>query len=274
MMIGKKLNINISALCALLFLMLVPACSVYSQSLRSHVNKGVELYDKGKIPDAEVEFKKGLEKAPKNFQANFNLGDTYYKQNKYKEALKSYEHALLQTKNKGLKAKVYHNIGNSLLKSKKIKESIEAYKNSLALNPKDESTKYNLSYALNMLKNNKNKQKNKNDKNDKNKKDQKNQKNQKNNQNKNDKDKNKQQQNKNQQDKNKQDRQKQQNQKQQNQKDKQQQAKQNQAQQKNQNKISKQQAENILRALTNNEKELQKKLRKMKGKPIKTNKDW
>ena len=57
---------------------------------------------------------------------------------------------------------------NSLLKSKKVKESIGAYVNSLKLNPNDQATKYNLSYALDMLKNQNKNQKNKNDKNNKN----------------------------------------------------------------------------------------------------------
>lgn len=226
-----------------------------AQSTRSLVNDGVDLYKKGKITDAEVNFKKGVEKSPKNLQANFNLGDAYYKNKRYKEAIKAYQKALLVSNSKNFKSKVYHNIGNSFLKQKKLKESIEAYKNALKLNPNDLQTKYNLSYALQQMKKNKNnKDKNKNDKNkkDKNKKD-------KNNKNKNDKnkDKDKNQQNKNQKNKN----------------NKQNNLKQNPAQKKK-NKISKEQAEQILNALMNNEKKLQKKLRKRKAKVVKTEKDW
>ena len=233
---------------------------IYAQSTRSSVNKGVDLYKEKKYVDSEVEFKKGLEKSPKNFQANFNLGDSYYKQGKYQEALKAYSSALSKTDNKKLKSLTYHNIGNSLLKSKKFKESIGAYINSLKLNPDDQATKYNLSYALDMLKNKNKNQKNKNDKN-KNNKNQKNKKDQnKNKKNQNKKDQNKQ--NKNQQNKQ---------QKNKNQQKKQNQNKQNQLEP---NKISKQQAQAILNALNNNEKDLQKKLRKMKGAPNKTGKDW
>jgi tetratricopeptide (TPR) repeat protein len=241
--------------------MILPEISaLHAQSVRSLNNSGVDKYKEKKFADAEINFKKGLDKAPDNFITNFNLGDAYYQQKRYEEALKSYQSALAQTKSDNEKAKVYHNIGNSLLKSNQIKESIEAYKNSLKLNPDDEDTKYNLSYALSMLKN------------------QKNQKNQK-----------KQNQDKNQQNKN-QDQNKDQNKnKDQNQKNKDQQKKQDQnkpqqnqtAQQdatkqqpQKQNKISKKEAERILQALKNNEKELQKKLRKQKGTPIKTDKDW
>ncbi len=232
-----------------------------SQSLRGLVNDGVDKYHKGDFADAEVNFKKGTEKVPENFEAKFNLGDALFKQQRYDEAIKSYESALPYAENNLDKAKVHYNVGNSLLKSKKIKESIEEYKNSLKLNPDDQETKYNLSYALSQLKNqnNQKKQNNKNQKNDKNK-------DQKKDQNKNQQD---QEQNKNQ-------KQNQQNKQQQQQQQKNQEAKQDNTkqQQQQQPKISKQEAQRILNALKDNEKELQKKLRKIKGRRVKTDKDW
>lgn len=237
-----------------LFLLVLVNCKfIFAQSTRSYVNKGVDLYKEGKITDSEVEFKKGLGKSPNNFQANFNLGDSFYKEKNYPNALKSYSSALSKTNDKDLKAKVYHNIGNSFLKSNKLKESVEAYENSLKLNPNDQDTKYNLSYALSLMKN-PNKKNNKNNKNDKNNK---NKQNQNKDQNKQNKDKNKQNQN--------------QNNNQQNQ-NKNQQQQGNSGQQPD--KISKQQAESILNALNHDEKSMQKQLRKIKGTPIKTDKDW
>jgi len=210
-----------------------------AQSKRSLNNDGVDLYSNKKYSDAEVKFKKGLEKDPEMFQGHFNLGDAYYKQGRYDEALQAYKNSLQFTDDKTNEAKVYHNIGNSFLKEQKYKESIGAYANALKQNPKDLDTKYNLSYALNMLK--QNQQQNKNDKN---------------------KDKNK----------DKQQDQNQQNQNNQDKKDQNKNKQQNQQQQKNQ--ISKEDAQRILEALKNNETDLQKKLRKAKGKPVATDKDW
>lgn len=235
--------------------LLLGSSELNAQSLRSLNNNGVEKYKDKKFADAEVEFRKGLDKAPENFITNFNLGDAYYQQKRYDEALKSYQSALSQAKTKNDKAKVYHNIGNSLLKSNQLQESINAYKNSLKLNPNDEETKYNLSYALSMLKNQQNQNKQNQDKNQQNKDQNKDQ-----NQNRDQNQKNK--------DQNKQDQQNQD--KQQNQTAQQDATKQKQQQ----NKISKQEAERILQALKNNEKELQKKLRKQKGIPVKIDKDW
>ncbi|MEJ2615785.1 MAG: tetratricopeptide repeat protein, partial [Ignavibacteriaceae bacterium] len=143
-----------------LLVLLLPSGYLKAQSVRSLNNKGVDLYKEGKFADSEVNFKKGSMKEPKNFETNFNLGDAYYKQGRYDDAIKSYQSALTESESPEQKAKVYHNIGNSLLKDKKIKPSIEAYKNSLKLNPTDEDTKYNLSYALSLLKKQNQQQKN------------------------------------------------------------------------------------------------------------------
>lgn len=255
---NHKLNImKISSYKYIIITFFLCSPVLFAQSTRSYVNKGVDLYKEGKAADSEVEFKKGLEKSPNNFQANFNLGDSYYKEQNYPDALKSYSSALSKTNDNLLKAKVYHNIGNALLQAKKYKESVGAYANSLKLNPNDQDTKYNLSYALSMMKNpDKNKNQNKNNKNDKNNKNNQDNKNQ----NKNDQNKNDQKQNQNQNQNNQQN----QNKNQQNQGNNGQ----------SQDKISKQQAETILNAIKNDEKDLQKQVRKIKGTPVKTDKDW
>jgi tetratricopeptide (TPR) repeat protein len=219
----------------------------FAQSLRDHVNEGVENYNEENYPDAEVNFKKGVDKSTNNFEARFNLGDALFKQERYDEAMNSYQSSLPLARNELEKAQVHYNIGNSLLMSQKIKESIEEYKQSLKLNPNDAAAKYNLSYALNMLKDQDQQQQQQNQDQNQNKDQEQNQQQD-------------QQKNQQQQDQNKQEQQ-------QNQQDKKQQQQQPQ-------KISKEEAERILEALKDNEKDLQKELRKIKGKKVKTDKDW
>ncbi len=253
----------------LILLVIIFPFSLFAQQARSLNNDGVDLYKKGKYSEAEVNFKKGVEKQPESFTANFNLGDSYYKQGRFDEAIKSFETALKTSKENEYSAKTYHNLGNSLLKmqekvqdpqqrSKMLQQSIEAYKNSLKLNSEDIDTKYNLSYALRLLEKNKNKQQQNN-------KDQKNKDNQNKDQQQN--------QDKQNQDKQNQDKKDQQN-KDQQKPDQNQESKQDNLKQPEKNKISKEEAERILQALKNNEKDLQKKLRKVQGKKVKTEKDW
>jgi Ca-activated chloride channel homolog len=217
-----------------------------AQSTRGLINDGVDLYKEKKFADAEVNFKKGVEKSSDSFEAKFNLGDAYYKQERYDEAIKSFQSAFVNVRSDEEKAKIYHNIGNSLLKSQKIKESIGAYKEALKLNPKDQETKYNLSYALNMLNNPDQNQQQKDQNKDQNKDQQ-------------------------DQDQQNQDQQKQEQQKQDQQKQDQQQQ---QSQEQKEQELTKQEAERILDALKENEKDLQKQLRKVRGQRVKTEKDW
>jgi Ca-activated chloride channel homolog len=221
-----------------------------AQSMRGLINEGVDLYKEQNFADAEVNFKKGTEKSPDSFEAKFNLGDAYYKQERYDEAIQTFQSAFVNSRSDEEKAKIFHNIGNSLLKSQKIKESIGAYKEALKLNPNDQETKYNLSYALEMLKN----------------PDQDQQQNQQNDQNKDE--------NKDQQQNQDQENQDQQSQDQQNQDQQQQEQQQQQSQEQKEQELTKQEAEKILNALKENEKDLQKQLRKIKGQKVKTEKDW
>ncbi len=97
---------------------------------------------------AEINYRKAMETTHNYDKANYNLGNSLYRQERYEEAGKAYESvANNKSSSKDLRERAYHNYGNSLLKQEKYKESIDAYKNALKLNPKDMDSKYNLEYA-------------------------------------------------------------------------------------------------------------------------------
>jgi tetratricopeptide (TPR) repeat protein len=124
---------------------------VNAQPAQKLVRSGNNEYKNGRFKDAEIDFRKALTKSPNSQKAAFNLGNSLYKQQNYDEAASQYL-KLAKSENKEVpKPGVYYNLGNSLLESKKYKESIDAYKMALRLNPKDEDTRYNLSYAMTKL---------------------------------------------------------------------------------------------------------------------------
>jgi tetratricopeptide (TPR) repeat protein len=228
-----------------------------AQSVRSLVNGGNDLYAEKKFTDAEVNYRKALEKDITSVPGHYDLGNSLYKQNKYDESTKSYQDAIQKSETRPAKAQAYFNLGNAHLKSQKYDEAVKSYTESLKLNPTDQDAKYNLSYALEKLKQQQEQQKNQQNKDDKNKNKQ---------------DQQKQNQEQNKQDQNKQD-QKKQDQNQQNQQDQQDQQKQQQQPQQGKQ-MSKADAERILDVLKNNEKDVQKKLRqRVAGRP-KSEKDW
>jgi len=133
----------------LIFLCLLFAVSmVKAQPAQKLVREGNNAYKDGHYKDAEIDYRKALAKTPESQKAAFNLGNSLYKQQNFDEAAAQYL-KLAQSENKEAhKDEVFYNLGNSLLESKKYKESIDAYKMALRLNPKDEDTRYNLSYAM------------------------------------------------------------------------------------------------------------------------------
>ncbi|MDI6780192.1 MAG: tetratricopeptide repeat protein [Bacteroidota bacterium] len=213
-------------------------CSVgLAQSERSLIREGNIFYKDGKYTDSEVNYRKSLEQNKDSHIGIFNLGDALYKQEKFEEAAEQFRIATTKETNNQTKAQAYHNLGNSLLKVQKLPESIEAYKNSLKINPKDFDTKYNLEYAKALLKQQQQQQQ-------------------------------KQDKNQQKQDKQKRDQQKEEQQKQEQQKQDQQKAQQQKQQ------ISKEDAERMLEALKNEEKDVQKKLKKKAPARISIEKDW
>jgi len=141
-----------------------------------------------------------------------------------------------------------YNLGNSLLKSGKLKESIEAYKNSLRLDPGNMEAKYNLAFAQDRLKEQEQQQQQNQQNQDQNK-DQKNQ---------------------------EQDQNKDQNQDQEKKDDQKENEKQDQQQSEQQQSMSREDAERLLNAIANDEKEVQEKVKEAKAakQRVKTLKNW
>ena len=71
---------------------------MFAQKESPDVRTGNKFYNSEKYIEAEVEYRKGLQKNPASFEANYNLGNSLFRQNKYKEALEQYKMAAaLQT---------------------------------------------------------------------------------------------------------------------------------------------------------------------------------
>lgn len=145
----------------------------FAQKEANDVISGNRHYKKEKFTEAEIEYRKAIVKNNKSFEANYNLGNALYKQGKFDEAMKQYQAALpFVGSDKKKAAAEFHNMGNSLLSQKKIEESIKAFQLALKNNPADNETRYNLAYAMALLKKQQqNNQNNKNNKDNKNNQD-------------------------------------------------------------------------------------------------------
>jgi tetratricopeptide (TPR) repeat protein len=223
-------------------LLLLGGISVHAQQKtdRDYLRSGNKLYNDSLFIKAEVDYRKALDINPKSTDAMFNLGNALLMQQKVKEAMEQYESVSKVEKDKSKLAEIYHNMGVILQSAKQYPQCIEAYKESLRNNPKDDETRYNLALAQKMLKDQQQNQQNQD-----------------------------QQQ---QQQEQKEDKQEQnQDQQEQDQKNQQQQ----QQQQQNKNEMSKENAQQLLNAVMQDEKNVQEKVKKqiqIQGKKL--DKDW
>lgn len=198
--------------------------------------------------------------ADKKSIANYNLGNSIYRQNQPSEAKYKFASAVEVAKTKEEKHKAYHNLGNAFMLEKNYQGAAEAYKNALRNNPLDDETRYNYALAKKKQKENPPKDDKKKDKDkDKDKKDQ------------DQKDKDKKEQEKKDEGKDKKDDKKEGDDK----KDKGDDDKKEQPNPKPSG-ANKQQIENLLNAVNNSEQKIQDKInaKKVKGSPVTNEKDW
>lgn len=129
---------------SVIIIMLISAISLYAQTDRQYVREGNKHFRKGNAADAEVAYRKALDKKKDNSQAGYNLANALFMQRKDSAAVSQYEQALKNEKNPLRKSQSYHNIGVICQGHKMYGEAIDAYKNALRLNPNDDMTRYNL----------------------------------------------------------------------------------------------------------------------------------
>ena len=229
---------------------LLAAPAAMAQKESSDVRRGNKQYEQGNFSEAEVDYRRGLDKNDQSFEAHYNLGDALFRQEKYPEALEQYTLAEKQLKGKDSDdsrkvkerlAATYHNIGNACYAQQQYDKAVAAYQESLRRNPKDNDTRYNLVKAMQQL------QQQQQQQNQDQKQDQ-------------------QQQNDSTQ------QQQQQPQQQEQQPDNQQ--NQEQQQQEHDQQMDKETAEQILQALEQDEQETQEKLQRQQGKKRRVEKEW
>lgn len=138
--------------------------AVFAQKAeRKNVRAGNKLYTEEKFTESEIAYRKSLEVNPRSVEGTYNLGNSLYKQKKFPEAAEQYQlltgqaEKMVETEEgKARLASVFHNLGDISMQSKEYQKSVEAFKQALRLNPKDDETRYNLALAQKLLENQQN----------------------------------------------------------------------------------------------------------------------
>ena len=212
--------------------------TVNKESNNLTLDGNIEFADKNLI-EAETLYRKSISKDSLNIKASYNLGNSFYRNELKQEAINQYKSSIKKAKSKQTIHKSFHNLGNIYMQNEDYQNAVNSFKNALLNNPSDDETRYNYVLAKELLKNQQKDNKNddkKDDKKDEKKKD-----------------------------------------------DKKDDKKNNKGDNKNDkkekpqpNKISPEQLKNLLKAMDNEEKKVQKKINKnkIKGTPVKNKKDW
>lgn len=167
-------TLRLRRLCLLLGLLLVSTVAALAQNDRTFIRQGNRQYRARKWTAAEVQYRKAIARNANNPQAVYNLGCALMMQQKDSLAMQQFaKSADLQTTNKIRRAKSFHNMGVIMQNHQEFAKAIECYKMALRNNPQDNETRYNLALCKHQLKNQQNQNKNKNNK-DKNKQNKKN----------------------------------------------------------------------------------------------------
>lgn len=225
--------------------LLVGGTNAVAQTDRNLIRQGNRAFKSQKWAAAETQYRKAIFKNQKNPQAIYNLGCALLMQQKDSLAMVQFGNAAQLESNIFRRSKSYHNMGVVMQNHREYAQAIEYYKMALRCNPQDNETRYNLALCKKLLKNNQQNQNNKNNK-DKNKND-------KNKDKKNDKNKNKDGQNKNDQNKDKQNKNQDKNNSDKN--------------QQNQDKMSRENADQLLNAAIQQEKATKRKMQKAMSQP-------
>ena len=131
----------------LFFSVILLAANTSADEYRSKVNEGYDYYKNGEYDKATENYRQAGIIKPDKALPNFGKGAALYRSNDFEGANGEYSTAI----DKGdaeIKADAHYNIGNSFYKSEKYDDAIKSYINALKINSDDEDYKHNLEMAL------------------------------------------------------------------------------------------------------------------------------
>jgi len=117
------------------------------RSRNGEIEQGNALMKAGNAEEALKHYDKAVAALPGDPGAHFDRGAALYALQRFDDAGQEFLHAT-EGKDGALKAQAFYNLGNAFFKKEKYKEAAEAYKRTLGLDPRDERAKWNLELAL------------------------------------------------------------------------------------------------------------------------------
>ena len=132
---------------------------LWGQAGREKVLEGNRNFSEGDYDKALELYREALEEDPDSPVIRFNLGDAHFKKEEMQDATDSFSQAM-QSEDPEITSRAQYNLGNSLYRQGKLQESLSAYREALKLAPGDRDAKHNLEFVLKQLQEQQQQQKN------------------------------------------------------------------------------------------------------------------
>ncbi|MBC8345895.1 MAG: tetratricopeptide repeat protein [Candidatus Marinimicrobia bacterium] len=108
-------------------------------------DKGINYYQSQEYDEAQKYYESVLLENGRNPQAQFGRGSSAFQQGDLETAKHAFEQSL-KSKDTQLQSKAMYNLGNTFYKNEKKEEALAFYRKALELNPKDKDAKYNYEF--------------------------------------------------------------------------------------------------------------------------------
>ena len=118
---------------------------IFSFSFCLSQDKGLEYYQNQEYEEAKNYYENIIIKSSENVEAHFGSGASSYQKGDWEVAKQSFQESL-KTSDDNLRSKAYYNLGNTFYKDNKAEEAISFYRKALELNPNDKEARFNYEY--------------------------------------------------------------------------------------------------------------------------------
>ena len=114
------------------------------------LEEGNRLMQAGKPAEALAAYDRAVEARPEVLEGHLDRGVALFQLGRYPEAQKEFQRAA-EGHDAGIKADAFYNLGNTYYQTQKYKESVDAFRRALALRSDDRRAKWNLELAQRQL---------------------------------------------------------------------------------------------------------------------------
>ena len=138
------------AIVALLFV----CGEVSAQQMRERglVRKGNREFRRGKFEKSVDSYKEALQYDPNSFEAKYDLASALYRTERYEKAEKTLLSIVNDSTRTELeRGDVAYNLGNTQYAQQKYKEALSSYRQAMRCNPNDEDAKFNYAFTKRLI---------------------------------------------------------------------------------------------------------------------------